>query len=183
MKYKIYYGGNKVKIPGYYLESITSQRHVWPEDDTEISFSVSGDTLSYTISNLSDRTQYLYEQGELGICLIVEESSDKWIKPVWRSERAYTNHTRNHCVNAYRVTSLTGTIDLNTAGNYGWSGGISKSLANIFDKSASYEDPYREDGYEYIALGIGRYYGHRLCGMRPHKVTDFEEITVLNKAG
>ncbi len=182
MKYIIYYKEDKVKIPGFKINMITKNKHIWPEDNTEIEISIDNNKiLSYTISNLSDRTQYLYDEGLLGIGIFVQENPS-WLsrKTYWRSELSQSNHLDRRNIAVIPINSLSGTIDLKTMGWYNWSGAWSWSLNYKFDKAANYQDPYVSSGTENIAVGIGRYYDY-WAGFRPHKVSDYAEVIVENK--
>ena len=125
MGYKIYYGSDKVKISGYYLQYFTKQKHIWPEDNTQIDFYIEDDTIYYEISNLSDRTQYLYDNDMLGLGIFVEENP-RWFSHKWRSNFALTTHETRHCLKVIRIDSLSGEFDLNNISSYEWCGALSK---------------------------------------------------------
>ena len=189
MKYTIYYNSDKCVVmndgQSYILNMYKKGKHIWPEDTTEISLSVSGDILSYEISNLSDRTQYLYDNDMLGLGIFVEENP-RWFSRKWRSDFALTTHETRHCIKVIRIDSLSGEFDLNNLGWYEWSGCLSKQLYYPFNYGASYQDPYRPSGTENIALGVGRMHDSdenawMVSAFRPHKVSDYYEITVYNK--
>ena len=184
MKYIVYYKGSKCKAVNddeSYILRDAKIRHIWPEDTTTITFTVSNDIISYTISNLSARTQYLYDQGELGLCVLVEENPS-WFsrKTWWRSSLSQQNHLTRRCIKILKIQALSGTIDLNDVEYYSGSGCLSKQLYYVFNYSATYQDPYVSSGTENIALGVGRYYQDDQ-GFRPHKVSDYVNITVYNK--
>ena len=156
-------------------------------DTTNISFTVSGDTISYTITNPSERTQYLLNNGLLGLGLFVHEN-DVYISDKWRSDLSKRNHAHRRCIYLVRITSLTGTLNLNTIYGSWWRGALSRALGRIFNLASSYEDPYRSEGYENIALGIGRcnpaFIGTNKMFrdfFRPHRVSDEVEIQVTNR--
>ena len=183
MKYTVYYNSDKCVImndgASYILNMNKKSRHVWPEDSTEVNLEVDGDILYYEISNLSDRTQYLYDNNLLGIAVYVEEATDSWIKKAWKSDIAVENHPRNHCLYTSFIDSLSGSIDLNDIGQYDGSGAMGKSMYYIFDKSTLYKEPYRLTGYENVCMGIGRYYP--TGGMRPHKMSNSVTVNEENK--
>lgn len=191
MPYKVYYGNTRVRIYNdnhlYTMMHHTKERHIWPEDDTQINLSISGDTLSYSISNLSDRTQYLYDNGLLGLGIFVEENPS-WIsqKDWWRSEGSRERHLTRHCLKAIGISSLSGTIDLNTVSTYDWAGCLSKSCYYVFNYSASYREPFISEGTERVAIGVGRMYSvdedySNVSCFRPHKMSEYFTIQVENK--
>lgn len=184
MKYKVYYKNdicNPYNKGSKCIWEMSKSRHIWPEDNTEITLSISGDTLSYSISNLSDRTQYLYDNGLLGLGIFVEENPS-WIsqKDWWRSVLSKSNHLTRRCLEVIPISSLSGTIDLNNVSGWKYEGYLSRTLYYIFYSSYNYEDPYREDGYETVYLGVGRYYNWAE-GFRPHKLSEGLEIEATNK--
>ena len=146
-------------------------------DTTEIEIEWDGNSgIDYTITNPSSQTQYLLQEGELGLGLFVEENP-KWLKSR-KTETALRNHPRRRCIKAIQINSLSGTIRFD---DKLLSGALSRRLYYVFDKSACYEDPYLGEGYENVAIGIGRYAELRFSGFRPHKVSDYVEITVYNE--
>ena len=189
MKYKVYYKNdicNPFNKGSKCLWEMVKSRHIWPEDNTEITLSISDDTLSYSISNLSDRTQYLYDNDLLGLGIFVEENP-RWFSHKWRSDFALNTHETSHCIKVYRIDSLDGEIDLNDISSYQYVGCLSKQLYYVFGYSGSYQDPYVSSGEENVAIGIGRFHDcddHQwggIAGFRPHKMSDYEQITVYNR--
>ena len=184
MRYNVYFLGSKVKVPGNVVK--TAKRKVWPKDTTELSFEIDGTTLYYEITNPSERTQYLFEQGKLGIGLIVEENPS-WINKKWRSNLNKRNHLTRHCIKVQRVDSrLTGTINLNDLSNFSYYGCLSKQLYSVFNFSGCYQDPYVSDGTEKVFIGIGRMYdidavSWNVVCFRPYNVSDYVEIMCYNK--
>lgn len=191
MPYKVYYGNTRVKIYNdnhlYTMMHHKKEHHIWPKDNTQISLSISGDTLSYSISNLSDRTKYLYDNGLLGLGIFVEENPS-WIsqKDWWRSVKSKERHLTRHCVRAIRINSLSGTVDLNTIQCYNWNGCLSKSCYYVFNYSGNYREPYVSEGTERVAIGVGRMYNidenvSVISCFRPHKMSEYYTIQVFNK--
>jgi len=179
MIYKAFYKGNKVKVlntnQSYIINSITKDKHIWPEDNTIITFQVNGTIISYSITNPSDRTSALLNQGVLGIGLFVEEDGRKsYVWDNWRSSLSISNHPHRRCSGFWRINTLSGTIDLE-----GYWPLYSRTLNYIFNCAANYQDPEREDGYTTIALGIGRYMSDG-TDFRPHKISTEQTITVPN---
>ena len=182
MKYKVYYGDSKTQVPGY--QWVMTNHKSWPKDTTEIEFSIDGYLLTYNITNLSDRTQYLYDNDLLGLGIFVEENPH-WLKPGWRSKFARRVHPTRRCIRAYRLQSLSDTIDLSVIAS---NGAFSWSLRYIFDTAYNWEDPYVSSGTENIAIGIGRMHNsddgsNQVSSFRPYNVTNYIETEVENTQG
>ena len=179
MKYKVYYKNdicNPFNKGSKCLWEMGKSRHIWPEDNTELSLYLEdGYMLYYEITNLSDRTQYLYDNNLLGLGVFIEEN-ESWISKKWRSTGTKERHIERRCMQVYSIDSLSGSIDLYSMSNYG---ALSRQLYHLFDISGQYEDPFVSSGEEYISIGIGRYCDFS-CGFRPYKVSDYAETQVEN---
>jgi hypothetical protein len=146
------------------------------KDSTQISLSWDGNSgIDYEITNPSGNTTYLLRDGSLGLGLFVEENP-KWLKDR-KTETALRNNPRRRCIKVIQINSLSGTIRFDEKL---LSGALSRRLCYIFNQSVSYRNPYVGEGYENIAIGIGRY-TELWSGFRPHKVSDYVEITVYNE--
>lgn len=182
MKYRVYFKDSMCKILDAddsraftFAGSLTSNKK--PKDSTQISLSWDGNSgIDYEIINPSGNTTYLLRDGSLGLGLFVEENP-KWLKDR-KTETALRNHPRRRCIKVIQINSLSGTIRFDEKL---LSGALSRRLYYVFDKSTSYEDPYVSSGYENVAIGIGRYADLWSGGFRPHKVSDYVEITVYNE--
>lgn len=154
------------------------------EDKTIINFSITGYTLNYQLSNLSDRTQYLLDNDRLGILVIVEDNWQWFVlnydvngKSIYRGPNARC-HLKNHSIQRIHITNTSGTINLWHHSN----GSISKVLYHKFDTANTRHDPEVSSGYERIKIGIGRcrdidgYVTH----IRPYKISKTIQITVQN---
>lgn len=181
MPYKIYYGNTRVKIYNdnhlYNMMHYTKERHIWPEDDTEITLTYSDNIISYTISNLSDRTQYLYDNGLLGLGVFVEENYS-WMGKKMRSDLTKSNHATWRNVHVIPITSLSGSIRIDAFDHPSYCA-ISKQLTYPFNYSAQYQEPYVDQGTETLKIGLGRYYDWN-NGFRPHVISNTVSFTVYN---
>lgn len=139
-----------------------------------------GNTLFYEIENPSARTQYLLEHNKLGLGIFVKENPS-WLPNPIRSKTSKKYHLTGHCVKVIRINSYSGLYNLNNIDMYNGSGCLSNQLHYIFTCSANFEDPYRENGTENIAIGIGRYENNLISCFRPYNVGDYIEIEVVNK--
>ena len=166
-------------------------------DSTTITFSLDtdNDTFTVALSNLSSHTQYLLNNNRLGVCLVAErtckcarkgwydDDADKF-KEGRRTARKYHPYD-NICSSVYEVSSTSATTYSHTFTEYDC-----QKLNFIFDKSALYEEPYREDGwirYRVMLCTLPKYSGYEpgKCNGSPcvrgyKKSNSYVEITVDN---
>ena len=86
MNYKIYYKGDKVKA------ICKGDTCLAKEEKDILNFSISGTTLSYSISNPSNRTIYLLNQDLLHLGIFVNENKKRYAGKDCRSQQSIKNH-------------------------------------------------------------------------------------------
>ena len=179
MEYDVYYKGNKCKVYNnnicYNVFQYTKGRHIWPEDNTEItlSYNSSNNRLYFTITNLSDRAQYLSDYGLLGVGLFVDERHSR-LSVHWISESAQLNHPNRRCMGIQEDPGLSGYFDLDDTDF-----AMSDALARYFQMQADYEDDPAYSGTDTFYVGIGRYAGPDI-GFRPFKMSEGTVLTRYN---
>lgn len=183
MKYTVYSGEDKVQIPDFNV----NPGRIWEKDTTELSLDINNGYLYYYITNPSARTQYLLENNNLGLGIFVEENPS-WLPEPMRSKTANKNHPARHCVKVIRINKYSGVYKLDDMHIYNYEniGCLSNQLAYVFRYSSDFKNPYRPNGVENVAIGIGRMYSmdenkYSVCCFRPYKVGNYMEIEVVNK--
>lgn len=179
MSYNIYYKGNKVKLYNgdklYKVYHTAKGKHVWPEDNTVItlSYDSANQRINFTLSNLSDRTQYLVDNGLIGAALFVEERH-VYCSNKWRSTQSKENHPSRRCMGVIEDCGTSGYFDL-TNNDYE----MSDALNRYFAMQADYEGDPAQTGTDIFSIGIGRY-SDMYRGFRPHKMSDSITISRNN---
>ena len=183
MKYTIYFKGSLCNVlddeSRDFILNMVKDGHKKPKDTTEItiSYDESDNTIFYRFDNLSEDAYYLFnELDELGIALIVKDTigyignTSTEIK----SKTSKRNHPNTHISNHQGVRKVEnsgeGRFEFNTQD--GAPPVMSHQLNYILSSASNYEDPYREDGYEDVAICIGRYTPN-VDSFRPFKVSNF----------
>lgn len=176
-KYKVYYKNDKCLVYSdeslYNIFHTSGSRHIWPEDNTEITLTYSNNRIYFNITNLSDRAQYLSDCGLLGVGLFVRERHI-WVGRGMISESAKLNHPDRRCMCVQEDPGLSGYFELSGDNE------MSDALYTYFSNQNSYEDDPAQEGDDDFYIGIGRYCDPQVYGFRPFKMSEGINIIRYN---